>query len=680
VGTVLALVGVATLVAASAVGLRALAGRSQGAGEASFPVLGAALATAAFCWREGRREGRWVGSWWAAAGAAVLAGCVAAGALANVRVGDAGTGFLVGGAGAWLVALLVAGVGDFRAHVQTGRIEIFSDVALVSAVSGAGVYLLLRATVGTLGHGPEFALAVAVVIVAVVVFATWAMLALWRPTRVHFALMAFATLAAWAAVSLAGSATPGPLAPIALAISMLGVAAVIALDQRLVDDRVRARSALWIRPGLLILSLMAICLMFVFAVSEPEVRITEPESVTLAILVFASVTLRTLLSHVEIGRSAGQREAALAEREEAIASMRAAADVAGSSEARMRLLLDSAVDGIVELDGDGMIIRANEAFCEMVRLEGQEVEGRRWDELAQSVRGGESLTSLPETGEAVIMADDVSTYLEARASPLPTSPPGTLMLIRDVTASKVSEQTIRTLFQFLQDRDEDRTRLLQRINSAIEAERNRISRDIHDGPVQGMAAATLSVQAARMMVESGRIDGAVEMLRQIAEEMEDETGNLRRLMSALRPPVLDERGLIPAVHELCGRFERDSGIAVTVEAKAVRHIPNEVETLAYRVVQEALTNVGKHAGASAASVRIEAGGGILRVEISDDGKGFEPGQAREFLRRGKVGLASMRERAELAGGTLIITSSIGQGTTVMASLPFEILASVPRMS
>src|SRR4029077_6135852 len=90
-------------------------------------------------------------------------------------------------------------------------------------------------------------------------------------------------------------------------------------------------------------------------------------------------------------------------------------------------------------------------------------------------------------------------YVESRSSQLPGDPPGTLLFIRDVTSTRVADQTIRTLFQFLQDRDEDRTRLLRRANSSIESERNRIARDIHDGPIQGISAASLSLEAVKML-------------------------------------------------------------------------------------------------------------------------------------------------------------------------------------
>ena len=368
-------------------------------------------------------------------------------------------------------------------------------------------------------------------------------------------------------------------------------------------------------------------------------------------------------------------EGALQERESAIASLRSAADVVTSSEARLRLLLDAAVDGVVELDAKATIVRANGAFCSMVHLPMVEVVGRRWSDMVKrSGRGTDSLAALPETGEAMVSTDSGTSYLEARSSRVPTIPPGRLLMIRDVTASKTAEQTIRTLFQFLQDRDEDRTRLLQRTNSAIEVERNRIARDLHDGPIQGVSATTLSLEAVRMMLESGDRTRALDLLRKVRDELSEEAMNLRRIMSDLRPPVLEQRGLIPAVKELCDRWHDELGIDVKVIASAHTEMPSDVETLAYRVVQEALSNVKKHAEATEVTVRLEASSGTLRVEVRDNGVGFDPEAAREFLRSGRVGLASMRERAELAGGTLTLKSSQGEGTTIMATLPFDVLA------
>ena len=458
----------------------------------------------------------------------------------------------------------------------------------------------------------------------------------------------------------------------AMGLSLILLAGVLVLEPNLTAGGPREpRAAWWIRPVLLGLSLCAACAVLLVSVVVRDTRLTASEAVVLALTFLGTVGLRAVLNQAAMVRSSMELERALADKDSAIASLRAAAEIVATSEARHRLFFESAVDGVVELDADGLIVRANAAFCSMARLPMREVVGRRWEEMALRSRpGGDSLRSLPETGEAILVAENGTSYLEARSSVLPTSPPGRLLLIRDVTANKAAEQTIRSLFQFLQDR--------QRTNAAIEAERNRIARDLHDGPIQGISGAALSLEAVKLMIETSDVRGAAAMLHTISAELSDEARNLRQVMSDLRPPVLEQRGLIPAVRELCARMHRELEIPVRVEAGPATEIPSDVETLAYRVIQEAMSNVAKHAAASAVEVRLEAVAGTLNVEISDDGRGFDPADSREFLRAGKVGLASMRERAELAGGSLTLRSAPGRGTSVRASLPFEILAPTSR--
>ena len=117
---------------------------------------------------------------------------------------------------------------------------------------------------------------------------------------------------------------------------------------------------------------------------------------------------------------------------------------------------------------------------------------------------------------------------------------------------------------------------------------------------------------------------------------------------------------------LCGR---EHTVHTEVSGIATVEIQQDLETLAYRVVQEALSNSSKHARATSVTVSVETTGGQLRVEIVDDGEGFDSSKGREFLQNGRVGLAGMKERVELANGTFMVHSTPGRGTTVVASLP-----------
>jgi signal transduction histidine kinase len=212
---------------------------------------------------------------------------------------------------------------------------------------------------------------------------------------------------------------------------------------------------------------------------------------------------------------------------------------------------------------------------------------------------------------------------------------------------------------------------MRRTNAAIEAERNRIARDLHDGPVQGVSAASLSLEAALLMIKAGDLDDGLDILNKIRQELSEEADNLRRLMSGLRPPLLEERGLVPAIRETLSKFGHEQSVDTDFTSSVPVEVPADLETLAYRIVQEALSNAGKHAQAANLSVSIEADAGQLRIEIADDGVGFDSAQSRDYLRMGRVGLASMRERVELANGTFMVHSNPGRGTTILATLPLS---------
>jgi PAS domain S-box-containing protein len=374
-----------------------------------------------------------------------------------------------------------------------------------------------------------------------------------------------------------------------------------------------------------------------------------------------------------VRRALGQQEAALAETDAALDRVREANETLRRSEEHLRLVFDAAVDGIVELDAEDVVVRANEAFCRMVHLDRSTVEGQRWRALAASLDGADArFAELPAAGQAQLeRSDGAPLYLESRVSEIPGDPPRRLVLIRDVTPGKAADQTIRSLLKFLQEKDEDRTAFLRRTNSAIESERNRIARDLHDGPVQGVSAASLSLEAALLMIGAGDVDRGVEVLAKVRKELADEADALRALMSGLRPPVLEERGLMPALREAATRFGIEHGVETDLVGTMPRPLSADLETLAYRVVQEALTNAAKHARANRVTISVEATASSLRVEVEDDGRGFDSAMTREFLRQGRVGLASMRERVELANGTFVIRSTPGRGTSIVATLPVD---------
>jgi signal transduction histidine kinase len=205
----------------------------------------------------------------------------------------------------------------------------------------------------------------------------------------------------------------------------------------------------------------------------------------------------------------------------------------------------------------------------------------------------------------------------------------------------------------------------QRLREAIqgaEEERRRWARELHDETLQGLAALRLVLSAGRRAGDPTRLEAAV---NQALEQLDAEIDGLRSLIRELRPAALDELGAGPAIEDLAARTSARHDVEVTTDIAleaAVRQAP-EVEVTVYRIIQEALTNAVKHAGAEQVKVSVAYADGSLRVRIDDDGGGFDPAAPRAGF-----GLTGMRERVVLLGGELEITSS-ETGTSVIAVLP-----------
>jgi signal transduction histidine kinase len=651
--------------------------------------------------RASRRPGAWRGTW-----AFGMAGLLIALVNGVFLAQDLSGGALTQQPGIGDVLFLALGVlillpfrEELREHFdEEDRREVAADVALVATAAGALVYLLVRPDPGA-GISPAALLSSVIFATSTVVgFTAWGALTLWVPSPIHGGIFAVMALMSGAGIQFGyhwvrGTYASGsPLVELPFGLAPLLLAGLLTVEPAFVSRPARRARGTRGRPILTAAAVVAACAALVVSVAVYRIEhvTTLEESAILAVIALALIgrivlnQLRSTRDREEARRALADKEAALREKEAALgakesalietdatlAALRRAHEAVAGSEERLRSLFDAAVDGVVELDGLGVVRRANEAFATMVALPIDRIVGRPWAGLAAMVEGADlSLASLPETGQATVHREDQSLHLESRTSALPDPDGGRLLLIRDVTAAKVADQTIRNLFKFLQDRDDDRTRLLRRTNTAIEQERNRIARDLHDGPVQGVSAASLSLEAVLLMLKHGDIGQGIDVLTKVRRELAEECDDLRRLMSDLRPPVLEERGLIPALREVVERFEAEMGMATSFRGRSLVDLPSDLETLAYRVVQEALSNAGKHSRARRVDVVVEAIAGQVRIEIADDGRGFEPNRARDFLRMGRVGLASMRERTELANGTFMVRSTPDGGTTVVATLP-----------
>jgi len=206
---------------------------------------------------------------------------------------------------------------------------------------------------------------------------------------------------------------------------------------------------------------------------------------------------------------------------------------------------------------------------------------------------------------------------------------------------------------------------VRRVVEAQELERARLARELHDETGQALTSILLGLKTLEERVDTDDRGAAVAELRTlVVATLQD----VRRLAVELRPAALDDFGLVPALERLRDTVGEQSGISVDVQSNlAGERLPAETETALYRIVQEALTNVLKHAAATRVTIRLSQGERSVALVVQDDGKGFDPQDVRD----GGLGLVGMRERVGLLGGRLTVESSEGAGTMLKAQVPLS---------
>jgi len=204
---------------------------------------------------------------------------------------------------------------------------------------------------------------------------------------------------------------------------------------------------------------------------------------------------------------------------------------------------------------------------------------------------------------------------------------------------------------------------LRRVVAAQELERRRLARELHDETGQALTSVLLGLKAVEEAADPAEMRAASAELRELVVQT---LRDVRRLAVELRPKALDDFGLIPALERLTESFAEQTGIAVDFEsALGDERLPDEIGTALYRIVQESLTNVVKHARATRVSVLVTRREGVVAAVIEDDGTGFDPGQTRDV----GIGLLGMRERVALVDGRLEVESRHGAGTTILVEVP-----------
>jgi two-component system sensor histidine kinase DegS len=210
---------------------------------------------------------------------------------------------------------------------------------------------------------------------------------------------------------------------------------------------------------------------------------------------------------------------------------------------------------------------------------------------------------------------------------------------------------------------------VQQITRTQEEERNRIARDLHDDTVQALYAMTRQVDN---YIRGSEIlsEGTVTFLKNLEDQLRSVSQGVRRFSQDLRPPMLDDLGLLSTLRWLAGDMEQRCGICTSLAVSGTeRRLLQHIELAIFRIVQEALRNVEKHAAATVVGVTVKFDPQQIVITVEDNGKGFELSELGDLPRVGRLGLMGMEERARLLGGSIKIQSVLNKGTSVFISVP-----------
>ncbi len=344
------------------------------------------------------------------------------------------------------------------------------------------------------------------------------------------------------------------------------------------------------------------------------------------------------------------------------------------SEARLRGILDSAMDAIITVDDSQHIVLFNSAAEAMFGCSREEAVGAplAWfipDRFRATHAGhvrsfGETgtasrrmgvlriVTGLRRNGEEFPIDASISQITEG-GSKFYT------VILRDVTARVRAEEALRRSKEELQE-------LGVVAHQAREQEKSRIARELHDELAQGLTALQMDVAWCKEKLPAGQ-DGLATKLQRMETLLDTTVTATRRIAADLRPLMLDDLGLLPAVEWLVENFIQRTGVPCELAVSiSDLHLHKAESTAIFRIVQESLANIAKHAKASRAEVAIEQSGGEVMINVRDDGLGFLPENSRK---PNSFGLVGLRERAYLLGGEAAINSGPGKGTNVEVRLP-----------
>jgi two-component system, NarL family, sensor histidine kinase UhpB len=333
-----------------------------------------------------------------------------------------------------------------------------------------------------------------------------------------------------------------------------------------------------------------------------------------------------------------------------------------AEQAQVHRVVEAAVDPMLLVGADGRIAFANAAALKTFGYELEQLDGRQIGELVPAALEPAALEpagAAGERGHSGRRRDGRPFPVEVSLSPFQMNrQPVVIVHIRDLSAARHATEMLQRSFTQLRQLSDHQEQIK-------EAERKRIAQDIHDDLGQNLLALKMDVAPLRARVGPGRLRARVQI---VLDNIDASIASVRAIMNDLRPAML-ELGLHPAVAWQIRQFERMSGIGCVLSAPSAEAEfgLDEEQTLAvFRILQESLSNVARHAQASAVQIALAAYPGGFSMTVADNGRGLQPGDRRKD---NSFGLMGIRERVLLLGGELTITSSPGSGTVLLIAIP-----------
>ena len=350
------------------------------------------------------------------------------------------------------------------------------------------------------------------------------------------------------------------------------------------------------------------------------------------------------------------------------------------------------------LDGHRNIVRANRAVETWLLGSVRDVQGRKLHALlhpacsapdCQLFEQLETVCSTAATAEA--MQFELNDALLGRVINVTSLPMAVglvdaersannlVVVLSDITELHNMQAALRAINAQLEARtaelDESRDELSVlsgQLMTTLEEERTRIAQELHDGVGQSLSAIKYSMERAIEITRSGDVDAPLQLIESTIQRTQETIDSIRSIAMNLRPSILDDLGVVSAIHWFCREFA-DVYADIEVHTNFTtsdRAVPERLATPIFRMVQESLNNVAQHANASSVFVALRANRDVLTLEVRDDGNGFDPKEVAMSTRKGH-GLSSLRERAAKTGGTFALQSKRRRGTVLQVSWPLR---------